>query len=492
MKRSSGYTIVEMIVTIAVFAIVAVSITSLVLSLLRHSATSTIRANAYALAIEKMEFLKSIPYDELAVQGGGIATSGTPLPAAQEISRSGRTYIVRANVQYADDAFDGCLDYPSNASRLCRNGPADASKPVDSNPRDYKIGEIRVVDKLSGEQYAKLSSVFTARVAETGGNTSAVMVQVIDSSGNPVNDADVAIKNTTLSPPVSQAISTDNNGIALFLDVPPDTNHNYVIKASKLGYSTLETMPIAGTLMPTYPNLSAFVQQVSSATLKIDKVSSKSLKITTVTPDGSVLPNASVTIRGGNKVYTDPEDDTYTFSQTVTTDSAGNAELGMMVPGDYTACHGANNSCGGTMFLAASRAAFGHQSFQPISIPAGNSVAANGYMQTVELVVTSDSSYPMISKISPSTASATSPDIGSTRLIISGRNLDGANVSLRQGAVNVSGSLVDSDTGDSISREFNLGGKPSGAYDLVIEKDGKQIVQRGLSPGSLGGLNVTP
>ncbi len=490
-SKTRGFTITEMIIVIAVFAIVMVGVMTALLTYLRIAATATIRANAYGLAVQEIEWLRSMPYDNLAVAGGGIITSATPLPSTKTIVITGYEYEVRYRIYYGDDAYDGCLPYPPNLSYLCRNGPPETGKPADTNPKDYKLAQVDVYDKKSNTKYASLNSIFTARVAETGGNTSAIIVTIVDSAGNPVNGASVRVQNSALSPAVDQTQLTDDNGVALFLDIAPDSSPRFVVSASKNGYSSLSTIATSGALVPTYPNVSALVQQVSSATLRIDPISNNSLLAMIVDGAGNPRPGASFDIRGGYKLYTDPADMSYSYNQTVTANSSGEVSLGGLTPGEYLICQASMQACSGGQYLGAVWVAVGAAPYQPFTIPSGNIPAANGYMQTIQLHTVTLSSLPRISSVEPSAVSLASPDIASTDIIIKGANISGAVVTLEKPGVTITSTTVGSDTPGQIARQFDLSAAATGGYTLKISAGGT-IEQNSIAPGAQGGVNVTP
>ncbi len=494
MQRSSrGFTMVEFMVTIVLFAIVATTVLTFVISFANLAATSKIRAAATSIASSEIEELRSLPYDQLAVEGGAIMTNVPKLPAVKEVVYGTRTYIVKKDIVYADDAYDGCLAYAAASASLCRNGPVNPSLPIDTNPKDYKSATVQVFDKLSNKQYASLSTLFTARVAETGSNTAALVIQVIDGAGSPVGGATVTIRNTALSPTVEQTISTDANGTALFLDVPPDSDPHYKVLVSKAGYSSLETIENDGERIATYPMVTALSQQASNVTLKIDPISPNSLKIQIVTPSGSPLPNASFSLRGGYKLYTSSDDYDYSYMQTLTTNASGELTIGSLVPGAYIACSPTNQDCGNGNLLAALHVAVGGVSYQPFSIPAGTTTATNGYMQTVRLVMTSSASFPRVTSVSPATVATSSSDISTTLVKVKGAHLDGATVQLKKGSTILTGTTtLESDTSELISREFNMSSAEIGAYDVIVVKGSEQVVQTTVDPGTNGGINVTP
>jgi prepilin-type N-terminal cleavage/methylation domain-containing protein len=496
-KSSYGFTIPELIVTMVVFGFVAGSVFLLMLAYVTMSSTVQLRASGLSVATEQMEYLRSLSYDNLAVQGGSIVTGGTPIAANQDVVRSQRTFNVNTDIRYADDAFDGCLNYGTLQSKYCRNYKTGTPL-TDTNPRDYKVADVTVTDKKTGQLYAKLSSQFTSRVAETSGNSSAILATILDSSGSPVSGASVRIVDSSVNPAVDQTITTDTNGVALFLDVTPDNSPRYVISVTKPGYSSLSTIPVNGSLTPTYPNLNAIAQKVSSTTLKIDTISSDSLEATFVDETGAPVNGISFKIKGGIKLYTDPMDDSYSFTQSVAVPAGTNVvHIASLVPGNYRICYDTTlaNACGSvpSRRILALRAAYGGNSLQPFSISSGiSSPVDGGPMQRVTAVVSTSASYPRIQTIAPSTFSVSASDVSTSDFQITGANLSGATVKLRQGATVISGAVQGIDSATSIQRVFNLSGASQGAYEVLVTNASGQVIQTGVSPGTLGGINVGP
>lgn len=493
--RGGGYTVVELLVSVVIFTIISAAVYGLLVSYIQTASFAQLHAVATSVADQQMERLRALPYNSLAVQGGSIVSS-TYIPATQEVKRGSWTYVVTIDIQYVDDAYDGCFNYPTQALRdlYCRNGPPKTGVPADSNPRDYKIAQVTVKNKNDGRVIVTMSSHFSARVAEVAGNTSMVAVKVIDMSGNGIAGATVRIVDSSVSPAVDQTTTTDDNGMALFMDATPDSSPRYVITASKSGFSTLSTIAASGALVPNYPNVTAIAQNVSSATLVIDQVSSTSLQISTVDSSGAPVANVPIDIKGGIKLYTDAADDTYSYNQTVTTDATGNIVIPNLVPGDYRVCYAATNKCAASSYYAAAvQTTVGPASWQPFPIPAGNSTGVGmSAMQAVRVVVTTNSAFPRVTSIDPTQASASATGADTTEVTINGANLSGASVSLVQGGVTIAGTVSGTDSSSSITRVFNVQGVGQGAYDLRITTAAGTVVQTGLSPGVLGGFNVLP
>lgn len=491
-NNNSGFTIAEVVVSVVILTIFSISIMSAYFIMVGSAATARLKSKGLSVGTEQIEYLRSLPYDNLAVEGGSINTSATKIPASKEVTVGSDTFIVETTIVYVDDAFDGCLAYPSAQSYLCRNGPAKSGLPVDSNPRDYKVADVIVKEKNSQKEISRVSTQIAARVAETGGATGAIIVVVVDSTGQVISGATVTITNSTVSPQVNQSVGTDVNGTALFLDATPDSGKDYVITATKSGYSSLTTIASSGSLLPTYPNISVLAQQVTSSTMLIDKISSESLLVRVVDSNGSPRPGAQFSIRGGVKLYTSVVDQSYSYTQTsITADSNGEYLFSNLTPGQYELCY-SSSLCQSGRYAIALHSTFGSQSGQPFTVEPGVTNQLGGTpMQTVTMYTSSSSSYPRISSISPSSISATANNLDDVEIIISGSNLSGSLVQLRQTGVDSNGTTVGVDTGTSIRRAFNLSGK-TGSFEVVVTGAGGIVTQNGLAPGTLGGFNVTP
>ena len=77
-----GVTLIELLISLAVLAIITVSMFSLYTNLINGMFVAKSKAIATTLATNRMEYLKGLSYDSLAVAGGSIY-SANPLPAIQ-------------------------------------------------------------------------------------------------------------------------------------------------------------------------------------------------------------------------------------------------------------------------------------------------------------------------------------------------------------------------------------------------------------------------
>ena len=516
-RKDNGFTLTELVIGLTVLAVVVFSLTGLFTSLTHSAVVAKQKAVASTLATNQMEYLKSLPYDDLAVAGGSIVATN-PLPASTTQTVNGTKYTIKTSVSYVDDSYDGCGSYPTQALKqtYCRNYPPPSGAPAtDSNPADYKIANVTVYNSNS-TQLATVDTQISARVAETASTTGALFVSVIDTTGSPVSGATVSIVNGVIGP-VNVSDSTDANGIAIFYGLPPDTNnYDYIITASDSGYSTLATIPPSGVLQPTYPSQKIFTQQSSYVTLTIKLQGPDSLLLETTDTSGSPLANAKVYVKGGYKKYTLSTDTAYYYDNLSpsdtrpVTDSSGLAGLSNLVPGQYVFCGdtgGTSCAVGATTYyLVAALPYSGNNPLNPVSVPIfdpanppATTYAYNGhsYYQKVRLMLSSNSSFPRINNFTPYDASLNGGAIGSFGFQVNGTNLPcsstpascGTTVKFVQGANTYSASC--SGTGGSqINCTVNLSGISAGTAQLVIAANGLTLTLP-ASP-QMGGLSVTP
>lgn len=491
-RLGKGFTLPELIMTIVVFSIIALSTYSLLIGFINTSSLAQLKSAAVEVATSEMEMLRSVPYNKLAVSGGAIVITDTYLPASKEITRSSRKFLVETDIRYADDAYDGCFNYPSpeQRDRYCRNGPPDASKPVDNNPRDYKVAQVTVKTLPTGEVLASMSSQFAARVAEVASDTSMISVKVADSTGAGIPGATVRLTNSEVTPQIDQTITTDDVGSALFMDIVPDNNKKYVVSVSKPGYSSLTTIADSGLLTPTYPNVLAIAQNMTNSTLVIDRVASNSLAIKIVNTSGAPVVNRQVSLRGGVKLYTDVNDQQFSYSETHTTDGSGNLTLGSLVPGKYTVTGVAGEN------IIAVHTAAGDVPYQPFNVPPGSSPSAGmTAMQMITIVVSTNSAYPRISSVKPISAMSSDVNITEFPVVVSGFNLSGATVKMvgkNSGAVIEGTTTVDPDQNEMIIRNFNLQSASQEGYRLEVTTGAGTAVQDSVNPSTRGAINVIP
>jgi prepilin-type N-terminal cleavage/methylation domain-containing protein len=520
----AGFTLVELSVTVFVIGIVVVSFFGLFISLIRSTIIAKREAVAVTLATNQMEYLKSLPYDSLAVQGGSIYATSL-LPATKTQTVDGVRFTTTTSIGYVDDAYDGCGSYPTQALKqtYCRNYPPPSGAPAtDLNPADYKIIHVGVTDN-TGANLSSEDTEVSARVSETASTTGALFVTVTDASGNPVSGATVNVTDSTVTPAVNVSDSTDSNGVAIFYDLPPDTGTDYVISASESNYSSLTTIAASGSLQPTYASQKILSQQSSSVTLVIAPQGANSLLVQTTDVSGNPLTGVKVYAKGGYKKYTSATDYSYYYdnyysnynSGTVsdsrpTTDASGYTTLSNLAPvGNYLFCNSDAASAGSSTtncavgatkyYLAAAVPYGGDNSLMPIEVPTYSaaspptttfSYGGSNYLQEVQLLLTTSSSFPRVYGMNPYDLSlATASNLASFPIVITGYNLSSASVKLTMGGTTYSGTGC-AGTATKLTCNFDLTGIVVGTAQLSVT-NGSGTLNLPYSP-QLGGFNVTP
>lgn len=513
-----GFSLVELVIGITVLTVVAISFLTLFTSLIRSTLTAKRKAVASSLATNQIEYLKSISYDSLAVAGGSIY-SASPLPANTTEKVDGFNYTITTSINYIDDAFDGCTNYPTQAikEKLCRNYPPPTSQTsTDTNPADYKIVNVAVKD-ASNNTLASVDTQIAARVAETSSTTGALVVTVIDENGNPIQGASVNVSNTTTTPAINLTDSSDSNGIAIFYNLPPDSNNfDYLISGSKSNFSSLNTItPTA--LTPTYSNQKIFTQSSAFVSLVLKKQGSDSLVLEAKDLSGTNLANLKIYLKGGYKKFSSSTDTQYYYDNMLpsdnrpSTDSNGLVAFSNLVPGAYYACgDSGSTSCviGGTnYYLVASIPYGGSSAYLPVVVPSydpGNPPAitfpyqTKNYYQKNRMIMTTSSTFPRLNNINSHEISLSTDNIGAYNFQINGANLPCTSsaascstlVKVIQGSNTFTASCTGTSAGLTLDCLINLTGIVAGSTQISITVGSNNYT----SPPDmiLGSFNVIP
>ncbi|OGY23165.1 MAG: hypothetical protein A2172_02180 [Candidatus Woykebacteria bacterium RBG_13_40_15] len=460
-----GFTLIETLIATAVIAIAGAAILSTIVSILKVTLVSQDIVRAQNLANEKMEVLKNMPYDELSTQCGTVLPHGGLLDVAQ-VNSGGYSYLVLTYINFVDDPFDG------NASGTI------PGKPQDFYAFDYKKVTIEVrqpvsftagcsaITQVRGNSNAKvltsISTNISANAAETSDDTGILFLQVIDSNGDPVPNANVTLTNVNLGPTWEIVTITDVNGDLQIPLLPEDTNNSYHLEVSLPEYSSDQTYPdnIPG-YNPTNGDFNILAQQVADKTLKIDLLAN--LQITVVNESGAPVPDLEVAVAGSEEkaIYKDPDEiNPYIpkYSDTFSSGSGGVISIADLEWDNYSF------SVPDGYYIISTNP------YQNVSVPAGSSTAAT-------LKVTTDSSWPQISQVAPNS--------GLNNLVVSvevlGANLPVGSILklVKSGQSDIIATdVVSSDSDTKLSCNFDLTGVATGTWDLVVTKpDGKSTTQ---------------
>jgi hypothetical protein len=118
----------------------------------------------------------------------------------------------------------------------------------------------------------------TVEQAVPGGTLS---LAIIDAGGQPLPGAQVAIVNTTTTPPINTTLFSGTDGMVTVVGAPPSSGYEIVI--SMLGYTTARTYPAtAQNTNPSPGHQTVALNQTTSATFAIDRTAIKNVR--TFTP----------------------------------------------------------------------------------------------------------------------------------------------------------------------------------------------------------------
>ncbi len=281
-KKSSGFTIVEIMVSVAIFSILALGMLSSLGAVTRAVKLSREKIILSSLASNYLEVVRNMSYGQIGT------ISGNPIGTLPDINNqasqtiSGTVYKIYYEVTYLDDPADGTIILGTDAYAA-----------------DYKQVKMNIKNNTTG-----LVTKFVTNVVPQGlegtNNQGALKIQVIDSQGNPVPAANVVIKYPTTTPTQILNRSTDAQGLVLEVGLNPAVN-NYRIEVSKPGYSGDQTYQVTATNPnPYHPDPTIVDGGVTSVTFSIDLLAT--LNIMTLNEFCSPISGVNLNIRGAKLI----------------------------------------------------------------------------------------------------------------------------------------------------------------------------------------------
>jgi len=311
-----GATLIEALVLLFVFSVATLSFYSVFSLGIRYITQSKDRTIAISLANEKMELLRNLSYDNVAIVGGIPNGSIDP---DETVTVGDKSFHITTDIKYYDDSDDGTL----------------AGSPTDAVPNDYKIAVINVAwGGESDNEKISLSTRFVPPGIESSAGGGALSLNAIDFSGMPVANVAVHLVNNNISPAVNYNTSTDANGNLLLQGVPADTGQNYEITLSKSNYETVKTYPPTGVgFVPKDVHMSVIEGILNNETLEMNLLSDLNLK--SVDPFGTAIADASFDLVGGRRLDDGSSTAVYSYNSSETTDNDGEFSFSDESPGEY-------------------------------------------------------------------------------------------------------------------------------------------------------------
>jgi hypothetical protein len=257
-KNSRGMTLVEVIFAAALMLLVFGGIFSALQTISTLIGSSKAQAGAVSLANEKMEYIRSLPYDSVGTISG---IPNGPIPQTATKSLNGLTYTERVLITYIDDPKDG-------------SGASDSNSIL----ADYKLAKVSYswTEKGTTKTISLLSNIIPRGIETTAGGGTLV-VNVFDASVVPISGASVRVYNNTGTTTIDTTRYTNISGVAIFSGAP--ARSGYQITVTDTGYSTDQTFNASTTNPnPSTPHVAVLESQVSTMNFQIDRLSSLALE----------------------------------------------------------------------------------------------------------------------------------------------------------------------------------------------------------------------
>lgn len=299
-------TLIETIIGVALFVMISTAIYFSYSNILDIIIASQLSSAGLTVMDNELEIIRNLPYDDIGVIGGSPAGI---LLAEKSVTFSGIPFTIKTTIRNIDDVFDGTI----------------GGAPNDTAPADYKLVELEL-SCPSCQRFvpARVTTTVVPVALEISSNRGALFINVIDASGQPINQANVTLNNPQVSPSIGISDTTNNSGQLQFIDIAT-SSLAYEISVSKNGFSSERTYDSAelGGATPEKPHATVAEQQVTSITFTIDRLSGLNFK----TQNYLCLPIAGFdfNLEGSKLIGTDPDVEKYSNSHS--TNASGQVNL---------------------------------------------------------------------------------------------------------------------------------------------------------------------
>jgi prepilin-type N-terminal cleavage/methylation domain-containing protein len=310
-----GFTLVETLVSMAVFAIIALGVYQAFIASISLIRVSNLMIESAALANEQFEIAHNLPYDDVGTVSG--IPSGK-LASSRIVNRSRADFLVQTTVRNIDDPFDGTL----------------GGAPNDTSPADYKLIEVKVSMPYDPSfKPLSYSKIIAPKALENASTNGALFIRVIDANGQPVSGADVHIENNQTLPPIVIDDITNNNGYLQIVDAPPGIEA-YEISVSKAGHSQERTYRSGEVANPNpiKKHSTVAAQTVTEMSFAIDLTGT--VNVETVTDTCLPVGNVGFDLKGAKLIGSSP--DILKYESSSLTDASGIESIPGMEWDSYT------------------------------------------------------------------------------------------------------------------------------------------------------------
>jgi type II secretory pathway pseudopilin PulG len=253
-KHTKGMTLVELLVAIALLMLVFGGILTAFQTILKLVGSSKAQAGALSLVNERIEYLRSLPYDQVGTVSG-IPNGAIPQNATTSLN--GIEYAERVLIEYVD-------------------APEDGTDVLDDNGivADYKRAKVEYSWVENGGN-SKVISLITNIIPpgiETTAGGGTVRVNVFDAQVQPLAGASVRLYNNSGTTTIDVTRNTNASGVALFSGAP--ARAGYQITVTDTGYSTDKTYSATtSNPIPVTSHVAVLEAEVSTMNFQIDELS---------------------------------------------------------------------------------------------------------------------------------------------------------------------------------------------------------------------------
>lgn len=313
-RRTRGFTLIELLIAAFVVGTTLVGVFGLFVLALRTAQEGEMRVVAVALANERAEMIRNLPYVDVGTQGG---IPPGPIAAAETVIRDQIPFQVSVDILYVDDPYDGLA-------------------PADLLNTDYKQVRIEVTWNSPGEPRPILMIMQVVPAGLEGGVVAGTLdFQALNAQGQGVEGAVVQLLNSSLNPAVNESIQTDSQGKVLLVGLP-EAADSYELSVSRAGYTSEQTYDVTANFVPDadHVHLSTLPSEVTEKTFFVDVISNLILR----TRNEASQPIAAVAyaLKGTKVIGADgAEDPVYVFSETGQTDAQGDVSHEALVWDEY-------------------------------------------------------------------------------------------------------------------------------------------------------------
>lgn len=255
----SGLSLVEVIITSALLLLIVGGMMAFFQSAVQLVGSAKARAGAVSLANQKLEYIRSLPYNDAGTING--IPSGQ-IPQTASTTLNGIEYQERVLIEFVDSPDDG-------VGADDQNGILADYKRAKVEYSWDQLGETKSIALITNLVPIGIESI-------EGGGT--VTVNVFDANALPVAGASVQLFNNTATT-VDVTRFTNDDGIAQFAGAPAAAGYELVVTGDNM--STDQTYVASSTNPnPATPPVAVVESQVSTMNFQIDTLSN--LSITTV------------------------------------------------------------------------------------------------------------------------------------------------------------------------------------------------------------------